>query len=201
MSWASIASNQAVTRNNLLNAVSVGIFVGKSGIPATDECITKDEADAYVFINTSKASYADKASNELVVKNDLEAANNVQFVTTSGLYPVTGPSSTTTGVLYNLTNATIYYILSFNSGGVGVGVLNNDALYISGNSIVLNGKVITSFGQTITSAANTPLYSGVLTLTAYSNVNVTLDKFDGFGSGSTLRIAYGSSNTGPFTTI
>jgi hypothetical protein len=201
MSWGSIASYQAVSRNNLLSAVSLGIFVGKSSIPATDECITKDEADAYVFINTSKASYADKASNELVVKNDLEAANNVQFVTTSGLYPVTGPSSTTTGVLYNLTNATIYYILSFNSGGVGSGTLNNDALYISGNSIVLSGKTISSFGQTITSAANTPLYSGVLTLTAYSNVNVTLDKFDGFGSGSTLRIAYGSSNTGPFTTI
>jgi hypothetical protein len=201
MSWASIASNQAVTGNNLLNAVSLGIFVGKSSIPATNECITKDEANAYVFINTSKASYAAKASNELVVKNDLESPNNVQFITSSGLYPVTGPSSTTTGTLYNFTASTIYYILSFNSGGVGVGVLNNDALYISGNSIVLNGKVITSFGQTITSANNTPLYSGVLVLTANNNVNITLDKFDGFGSGSTLRIAYGSTNTGPFTTI
>lgn len=201
MSWAGLASNQAVSRNNLIDAVNNGIFVGKSSIPATNECITKDEADAYVFINTSKASYVAKASNQLVVKNDLEAANNVQFVTTSGLYPVTGPSSTTTGVLYNLTNATIYYILSFNSGGVGSGTLNNDTLYISGNSIVLSGKTITTFGQTITSAANTPLYSGVLVLTAYSNVSVTLDKFDGFGSGSTLRIAYGSTNTGPFTNI
>lgn len=201
MPWSTLASNQAVSCNNLIDAVNSGIFVGKSSIPATNECITKDEANAYVFINTSKTSYAAKASNQLVVKNDLEAANNVQFVTTSGLYPVTGPSSTTTGNLYNLTNATIYYILSFNSGGVGSGTLNNDTLYISGNSIVLSGKTISSFGQTITSAANTPLYSGVLVLTAYSNVNITLDKFDGFGSGSTLRIAYGSTNTGPFTTI
>jgi hypothetical protein len=201
MSWASISSNQAVTGNNLIDAVSLGIFAGKSSIPATNECITKAEADTYVYINTAKASYSAKASNQLVVKNDLEAANPVMFVTTSGLYPVTGPLSTTTGLLYNLTNATIYYILSFNSGGVGSGTLNNDTLSISGNSIVLNGKVITSFGQTITSANNTPLYSGVLVLTAYSNVNVTLDKFDGFGSGSTLRIAYGSTNTGPFTNI
>lgn len=201
MSWASIASNQAVTGNNLLNAVSLGIFVGKSTIPATNECITKVEADNYVFINTGKPSYAAKASNQLVVKNDLESAGNVQFITSSGLYPVTGPTSTTTGSLYNLTNATIYYILSFNSGGVGSGTLNNDTLYISGNSIVLNGKTITSFGQTITSANNTPLYSGVIPLFANSNVNMTLDKFDGFGSGSTLRIAYGPTNTGPFTTI
>lgn len=201
MAWSTLASNQAISCNNLINAVNNGIFVGKSSIPVTNECITKDEANNYVFINTSKPSYVDKASNELVVKNDLESPNNVQFVTTSGLYPVTGPSSTTTGILYNLTNATIYYILSFNSGGVGSGTLNNDTLYISGNSIVLSGKTITSFGQTITSADNTPLYSGVLVLTAYNNVNITLDKFDGFGSGSTLRIAYGSTNTGPFTTI
>ena len=201
MSWASIASNQAVSRNNLIYAVNNGIFVGKSSIPATNECITKDEADTYVFINTSKATYAAKSSNQLVVKNDLEASNNVQFITSSGLYPVTGPSSTTTGTLYNFTASTIYYILSFNSGGVGSGTLNNDSLYISGNAIFLSGKTITSFGQTITSANNTPLYSGVLVLTAGSNVNITLDKFDGFGSGSTLRIAYGPSDTGPFTTI
>jgi hypothetical protein len=201
MSWASLASNEAISGNNLINAVNAGIFAFKSSIPATDECITKSEADTYVYINTGKTSYASKASNQLVVKADLETSAPAIFRTTSGLYPVTGPSSTTTGFLYNTTNAEIFYILSFNSGGVGVGVLNNDTLSISGNSIVLNGKVITSFGQTITSAANTPLYSGVLPLAAYSNVNITLDKFDGFGSGSTLRIAYGSTNTGPFTTI
>jgi hypothetical protein len=201
MSWASISSNQAVTGNNLIDAVNNGIFAFKSSIPATNECITKAEADTYVYINTGKTSYAAKASNQLVVKADLETSAPAIFRTTSGLYPVTGPTSTTTGVLYNTTNATIYYILSFNSGGVGSGTLNNDALYIAGNSIVLSGKTITTFGQTITSAANTPLYSGVLVLTSYSNVNVTLDKFDGFGSGSTLRIAYGSTNTGPFTTI
>jgi hypothetical protein len=201
MSWASIASNQAVSCNNLLNAVSNGIFVAKSTIPATNECITKEDANNYVFINTSKPTYNAKSSNQLVVKNDLESISNVQFITSSGLYPVTGASSTTTGVLYNLTNATIYYILSFNSGGVSSGTLNNDTLYIPGNSIVLSGKTITSSGQTITSANNTPFGSGVLPLSANSNVNITLDKFDGFGSGSTLRIAYGSTNTGPFTNI
>jgi hypothetical protein len=201
MSWASLANNEAISGNNLINAVNAGIFAFKSSIPATDECITKSEADTYVYINTGKTSYASKASNQLVVKADLETSAPAIFRTTSGLYPVTGPSSTTTGVLYNTTNAEIFYILSFNSGGVGSGTLNNDALYIAGNSIVLSGRTITSFGQTITSANNAPLYSGVLPLAAYSNVNITLDKFDGFGSGSTLRIAYGSTNTGPFTTI
>jgi hypothetical protein len=201
MPWSTLASNRAVSRNNLIDAVNSGIFALKNLIPATDECVTKEEADYYVYINTGKASYAAKSANQLVVKDDLVTANNAIFVTSSGFYPVTGPSNTTTGTLYNLTNAQIFYILSFNSGGVGSGTLNNDALYISGNSIILSGKTITSFGQTITSAANTPLYSGVLPLSAYSNVNITMDKFDGFGSGSTLRIAYGSSNTGPFSTI
>ena len=74
MSWAGIASNQTVSFNNLQNAVSTGVFTQKNAIPASNEQITKADADYYVNINTSYGPYAAKASNQLVVKSDLQAA-------------------------------------------------------------------------------------------------------------------------------
>ena len=74
MSWAGIASNQTVSCNNLQDAVNNGVFTLKNAIPATNEQITKADANNYVNINTSYAPYAAKASNQLVVKSDLQAA-------------------------------------------------------------------------------------------------------------------------------
>jgi hypothetical protein len=76
MSWAGLANNQTVSFSNLQNAVSSGIFVAKTTIPTSTEQITKADADTYVDINTSFASYAAKASNQLVVKSNLEWCNN-----------------------------------------------------------------------------------------------------------------------------
>lgn len=71
MSWAAIASNQCVSFNNLQDAVTNGYFVALTGIPATQEQITKSDASTYVNIDTSYAPYAGKASNQLVVKSNL----------------------------------------------------------------------------------------------------------------------------------
>jgi len=73
MSWAGLANNQTVSFNNLQNAVSNGIFVAKTTIPTSTEQITKADADTYVYINTSFASYSAKASNQLVVKSNLQS--------------------------------------------------------------------------------------------------------------------------------
>ena len=67
MSWAGIASNQTVTCNNLQDAVNNGIFYQKNTIPATNECITKADAEYYVDIN----AISGKTSNQLVVKSNL----------------------------------------------------------------------------------------------------------------------------------
>ena len=67
MSWAGIASNQTVTCNNLQDAVNNGIFFQKNTIPATNECITKADAEFYVDINPISG----KTSNQLVVKSNL----------------------------------------------------------------------------------------------------------------------------------
>jgi hypothetical protein len=202
MPWSSLANNQAISFNNLNNAVNTGVFIEKAAIPTSDECITKADANTYVYINTSKGSYAAKSSNQLVVKQDLEAVLPPVYLTVvSGLYPVTGPSNTTIGTIVNNNAFNIFIILSFNSGGVSSGTLNNDTLYIPSNSIVLNGKVITSSGQTITTQSNIPFGSGILPLPSNSTTSYTIDKFDGFGSGSTLRVYYSNADTGPYSPI
>jgi hypothetical protein len=73
MSWAGLANNQTISFNNLQNAVSNGIFVAKTTIPTSTEQITKADADTYVYINTSFASYSAKASNQLIVKSNLQS--------------------------------------------------------------------------------------------------------------------------------
>jgi hypothetical protein len=73
MSWEGLANNQTVSFNNLQNAVSSGIFVAKTTIPSSNEQITKTDADTYVYLNTSFASFAAKSSNQLVVKSNLQS--------------------------------------------------------------------------------------------------------------------------------
>jgi len=77
MSWAALANNQCISFNNLQNAVTTGVFTLKNTIPVSTEQITKSDADFYVFINTAYSPYAAKASNQLVVKSDLQAASIV----------------------------------------------------------------------------------------------------------------------------
>jgi hypothetical protein len=71
MSWDSISNNQTVTFNNLLDALATGQLVGKTAFSPSQKCITKSEADTYLYIDTSYPSYASKASNQLVLKKDL----------------------------------------------------------------------------------------------------------------------------------
>jgi hypothetical protein len=71
MSWVGIANNQTVSFNNLQDAVTNGYFVALTGIPASQEQITKSDASTYVNLDTAYAPFAAKASNQLVVKSNL----------------------------------------------------------------------------------------------------------------------------------
>jgi hypothetical protein len=85
MSWSSLASNQTISFNNLQNAVSTGVFIAKTSIPASNEQITKADADTYVYLNTGYAPYSGKASNQLVVKSNLQSDSDgsVSFLSDS----------------------------------------------------------------------------------------------------------------------
>lgn len=74
MSWAGLANNQCVSNANLDNAISTSVFVQKSSFSATNQELTKERAQQYVYLNENLASFLAKALNQLVVKQDLQAA-------------------------------------------------------------------------------------------------------------------------------
>ena len=127
MSWAGLANNQCISFNNLQNAVTTGVFVLKNTIPVSLEQITKADADFYVFINTAYSPYAAKASNQLVVKSNLQPPPTTTTTTTTAacqqifLYPanINPCDHFNTLTLFDTDSAlfpTILYVL----GGCGV---------------------------------------------------------------------------------
>jgi hypothetical protein len=116
MSWASLASNQTISFNNLQNAVNNGVFTAKTAIPVSNEQITKADANTYVNINTSFGPYAAKASNQLVVKSNLEAvitsyAHTIYYYSTcywDGLYLEAGAPSASIACSSNAFSITLY---------------------------------------------------------------------------------------------
>lgn len=116
MSWASLANNRTVSFNNLQNAVNNGVFTQKQAIPPSNEQITKADANTYVNINTSYGPYAAKASNQLVVKSDLQAvitsfAHTIYYYTTcyyDGFYVERGASSADIACSSNAYSITLY---------------------------------------------------------------------------------------------
>lgn len=112
MSWSSLASNQTVSFNNLQSAVWDGVFSQKAAIPASNEQITKADANTYVNIDTAYGPYAAKASNQLVVKSDLVASSpsvvNVSIYNGSTNIPITAMTINSVAVSYaSGTNFTI----------------------------------------------------------------------------------------------
>lgn len=116
MAWNDVANNQTVSFNNLQSAVNNGVFTAKTSIPASNEQITKADADTYVNINTSYGPYAAKASNQLVVKSDLQAvitsyAHTIYYYTTcyfDGFYIEQGASSADIACSSNAYSITLY---------------------------------------------------------------------------------------------
>lgn len=114
MSWASIASNQCISFDNLQDAVTTGVFTLKNAIPSSLEQITKDDANYHVYIDTAYGPYASKASNQLVVKSNLQAItyfalaySTVDFSTACSTYPTTSNYYASYGS--TLQNGTILY--------------------------------------------------------------------------------------------
>ena len=114
MSFTGLAYNQAVSYNNLQDAVNNGIFTLVSSIPATNQESTKSFVASHVSgFNPNYPPYAVKASNQLIVQQDiyqpgnfiLDAQYGMSFTSMSGsvglptfspafTYPVTGSNTT-----------------------------------------------------------------------------------------------------------
>jgi hypothetical protein len=185
MSWAGLADNEAVSLTNLQDAVDTGVLALKNTIPpASNECITKAEADYLVYINTSKPSYDAKASNQLVVKSDLEAQGGIVYTPSIGLYPLSGSTLvSTSGTIRNNYGINVYLYIGFNSAGLSSGTVSNDSMLIVPLPAVTLSGTITSTGQLIISGTR-------YILSPSTTYNITLTKGDLLGGGSTLRFYY-----------
>lgn len=93
MSYSGLSSNQTISFTNLQSGVSEGYFTAKTTIPINLKQITKTEANTYVNINTSLPSYAAKAPNELVTKNDLSGITSASPYTMYGVAGTAGYKS------------------------------------------------------------------------------------------------------------
>lgn len=206
MPWNTLANNQAVTFNNLQDAVNTGVFILRNTIPASNECITKADADYYVYINASSII---KSSNQLVVKQDLTSyATGIVYYSASGAYPVSGPSSSSFGTLTNNNSFNVFIRGLFNSGGINSGTVGNNRVYYraysGGPTIYLYylGVSITNFGQNLlTNRDSDSIRPGWFIIPPNSTYDITIDKFDGLSSGTTFRLAQSLSSTGTFTAI
>jgi hypothetical protein len=70
--WASLASNQHISLNNLQDAVDNGVFNLKYPIPSGNRRITKADAAFYVYLNEYYSPFASKSSTQHVTKGDLQ---------------------------------------------------------------------------------------------------------------------------------
>ena len=77
MAYSDLELNQTVSFNNLQSGVTQGYFVAITTIPVSAKQITKTEANTYVNINTALSSYAAKASNQLVTRENLQGVTDV----------------------------------------------------------------------------------------------------------------------------
>lgn len=195
--WSGIASNQTVSLNNLQNAVNTGVFTAKTSIPAGTKSITKAEANTYVNINTGVISYANKASNQLVAKQDLISASpatGVRFSGITGLYPLSGNALTSaSGILtnYSATEYAYLYVV-FNSAGLNSGSVSGDNMgRIPFPSVNLSG-VITSYGQLLYQPGPVAGYR----MNPGESFNISVSKNDGLGGGSTVQIYYSTTPCG-----
>jgi len=80
MSWAGLANNQTVSFNNLQDAVDNSIFTSASAIPASNEQITKADANLYVYVQAIPS----KSNSQLVVKSDLVSSTVTVFISICG---------------------------------------------------------------------------------------------------------------------
>lgn len=159
MSWAGLANNQIVSNANLDNAISTAVFVRRATFSDSNQELTKARAQSYVYLNENLASFYAKANNQLVAKQDLQAATIINcgsgtygnilwtantLVITTQFFDV----GTTSGTL------TIDYVV--NSGSASIKVI------YGGSSSTITGLVSTNGSATYSYTYN----SGVGTIIA-----------------------------------
>ena len=199
MAYSDLQLNQTISFNNLQSGVTQGYFVAKTTIPVSAKQITKTEANTYVNINTSLPSYADKASNQLVVRSNLQGVTNVFPYTMYALvsYGSTGSYTAWKSIdggnnfnqLTGLSSSANWTEIAGNTAGTHIAVVDksiNNQVYISSNSgatfsaISLNSANFYPYGVAMSNSGQYIAVSGFSividsTNTGYAKIAVSSD--------------------------
>jgi hypothetical protein len=180
MSYSGLSANQAVTLNNLKDAVTTGVFTANTTIPSGNKLITKSEAATYVNCSTSYGPFAAKSSNQLVVKSDLVGRVTVNFTfnldaSNSGsmdIYTASPAGSgwtlsqtlTSNGATFNpsLLVGDAFYVTVTHTARASGGQRGQIVTYINGSSTSVNttsGSLPKSISSSSTTLAVSTTYS------------------------------------------
>ena len=228
MSWSGLAVNQAISYNNLQDAVTNSVFVATgTSIPVSNKIVTKNNIGNYIYYDPSNTTLQPKASNQTIAKRDLmPAANN-----TATLYYTNNSHGFLSG--WNISaNAcanyaggstiSIYYAGSFGVGTYiqfsGLITQVNGSLnyfYIGGNWVQLadddNGNVYVTGIGTCSGTSNSLSYNFTSACTnyvfnIYKNGSLLVNATTGvsgnlsYSSGDTFRIFTSLSAPGGHST-
>jgi hypothetical protein len=140
MAYNDLQQNQTISFDNLQSGVAQGVFTAKTTIPSSLKQITKTEADTYVNINTSLPSYAAKASNQLVTKEDLSGITSASPYIMYGVAGTAAYKSIDGGntftALSGLTSSYTWTGIAGDITGLYIAVISsseNNTVYISTN--------------------------------------------------------------------
>jgi hypothetical protein len=165
MSWKSIAGNQTISRANLQDAISTGVFIAKNGVPGTEpnRQITKANAQDYIYTWDLYPSFLAAASNQLPVKQELAVqsnqvyANGASFLNVGNnnrgwVYPIFSSSGDAWGSVASATdNRCILAGRSYTPGAGGGGAwVSNDY----GENFTFLGFIITNNDACLGAAMN-----------------------------------------------
>jgi hypothetical protein len=199
MAYSDLQFNQTISFNNLQSGVTQGYFVAKTAIPVSAKQITKAEADTYVNINTALPSYADKTSNQLVTRENLQGATNVFPYTIYALVDYGGAADWTAwksidggnnfNQLTGLSESSTWTEIAGNISGTHIAVISkttNNQVYISSNSgttfsaISLNSANFYPYGVAMSNNGQYIAVSGFSiaidsTATGYAKIAVSSD--------------------------
>jgi hypothetical protein len=134
----------------------------------------------------------------VIIQFDICAApSGVVFTPTSGLYPVSGMSSSTVvGDIVNNTSSLVYMHWKFNSAGVFSGTIGPgmNVYRVPPSNPLIGGQIIGSW-----SGFGSELIQSMINVNANSTVSISITKNDGYGSGSYISIGYSTTPSGTIT--
>ena len=173
MAYNDLDQNQTISFNNLQSGVTQGVFTAKIAIPPGTKQITKTEANTYVNIDTALPTYAAKASNQLVTKEDLSGITSASPYIMYGVAGTAGYKSTDGGntftALPGLTSAYTWTGIAGDNTGTYIAVVSistNLVIYLSSDggatfTAKLISGVVPDFYPTGVAMSNNGQYIGI----------------------------------------